>query len=206
MHRRRTCTTKRWTIHQLTAKPLDLDLHQSLWYALGKARGETMIYVISDTHFHHEKIKAYCGRPEDYEEQIYKNLNKLTKKDILIHLGDITWGHELEIAHYFRDLPCRVILAKGNHDSKPCEWYINNGFDFAARKFNMKYRGVKICFSHRPAGWDGDWELNICGHLHNLTHKAGESVVDPSFVKVISLELMGYKPFQLNELIKEFKK
>ena len=57
------------------------------------------VYIISDTHFNHkEKMVKWCGRPENYEELLTKNLRQLTEKDI--------YGH---------DLYMQYILQKNRH-------------------------------------------------------------------------------------------
>lgn len=51
-----------------------------------------MIYIITDTHFNHSAMIPYCGRPENFDELIWKGLDQLKDDDILIHLGDICIG------------------------------------------------------------------------------------------------------------------
>lgn len=47
------------------------------------------IFITADTHFNHEAIKEYCGRPDNYENLIWNSFNNLSGNHTLIHLGDI---------------------------------------------------------------------------------------------------------------------
>jgi calcineurin-like phosphoesterase family protein len=132
------------------------------------------IWVIADTHFYHENIKRYQGRPDDFNEQIIRNWSKaVTYDDVVIHLGDVIFGLDKEkrLPSLMASLPGRKILCRGNHDPKPAEWYMERGFDFACDYF--VYQGV--AFSHAPLTPlppqtfvnDGNpvrW--NIHGHFH----------------------------------------
>ncbi len=162
-----------------------------------------MIYIISDTHFSHEKIIKFCGRPENHEELIQKQLEKLTSEDTLIHLGDVCMGDDINVhAKYIEPLICKKILVLGNHDHKSDTWYQNHGWDFTCRSFTTKQYGKKIIFSHKPRTWDGEWELNIHGHLHNLGHREGEHKMK-NWHHLISLEDNGYRTEGIRNIIEK---
>ena len=58
---------------------------------------QSRIWIITDTHFNHDKMPLYCGRPVGFEEIIIKNLVRLIRPiDILIHLGDFCIGKDEE--------------------------------------------------------------------------------------------------------------
>ena len=67
--------------------------------------------------------------------------------------------------------------------------------------FKMKYCGKIICFSHKPQPWDGDWEINVHGHLHNLGHRDEEFKELKQWHRLYSPELMNYKPIELIKFI-----
>ena len=51
------------------------------------------VYLISDTHFYHNKIGKYCGRPDNWFDLIINNWNRTVKNsDIVLHLGDFSFG------------------------------------------------------------------------------------------------------------------
>lgn len=167
-------------------------------------RGEEMKYwIISDTHFGHKEIIDYCGRPEDHEQIILHNLIVHgSPNDCLIHLGDFAFNdHAKWCAELCKHWAGRKILVIGNHDKKSAHWYMTHGFDFACESFKMKYGGKIICFSHKPQAWDGDWQVNIHGHLHNLGHRDNEYKDLKQWHRLYSPELEDYKPLRLDRMI-----
>lgn len=126
-----------------------------------------MIYITTDTHFNHKKMIEYCGRPENFEELIKEDMQRVSNGDLLIHLGDICIGKDKESAEFFEYLYGNTVLCKGNHDKKSTQWYMNNGWTLACDKFYMTYKNKRICFSHTPQKDDGSFDINIHGHFHN---------------------------------------
>ena len=154
-----------------------------------------MIYVIADTHFNHKKILEFCKRDVDYESKIWKGLFSLKSEDILIHLGDICIGGDLEVHEKIANLNPKKILVRGNHDKKSNNWYLNHGWDFVCETFSNKYHGMNVLFSHKPLPWDGVYDINIHGHLHDLSHRPNEKMHFMNYL--ISIEKMGCLPISL---------
>lgn len=55
------------------------------------------IFITADHHFHHKNIIEYCGRPFKTVEEMDKSMiekwnNKVSKDDLVIHLGDFALG------------------------------------------------------------------------------------------------------------------
>ena len=47
-------------------------------------------WIVTDTHFGHNKMYEYCDRPIGFEDKILKQIkHKVKSDDILINLGDI---------------------------------------------------------------------------------------------------------------------
>lgn len=151
-----------------------------------------MLYVITDTHLGHKNMVKLCQRPTNFTELILKNCQKkLTRDDILIHLGDIMWD-PLPYAKFMK-LPCRKILIRGNHDKRSSEQYMRDGFSFVARTMTLELHGCTMLFSHAPQfGHTAD--INIHGHLHALYRDDVFRLYWP-----LSLEHMGYRPIALND-------
>lgn len=174
------------------------------------------IYLTTDTHFNHEKMIDYCGRPDNFEELIFKGLKEMQCCDLLIHLGDICIGKDLETHNKLKEiLKCKRILVKGNHDKKSNSWYLENGWDFVCNEFKDKLFGKDILFSHEP-NITGDYDLNIHGHLHNNLHRLlrKEFINDTEeernihFLykltkknKLLAIENTNYKPINLQSFI-----
>lgn len=154
----------------------------------------------------------YCGRPEDFGGKILMALRDCLKpEDTLIHLGDISMGHDLG-AHFELGLviPPKVkrILVRGSHDKKSNSWYLEHGWDFVCESFTDIYFGKKVLFSHTPMPI-GDYDINLHGHFHT----APKSRWEPEYVKNLSkgkhkllvLEDHHYKPWNLQEILKNIK-
>ena len=126
-----------------------------------------MIYLISDTHFNHANMIEFCGRPADFEKKIIKNLKNLHHDDILIHLGDICMGRDVE-AHKLLNEHCMAKrwLIKGNHDRQSYHWYMCRGWAVVAESMVLSLHNEKILLSHKPSPLYGN-TLNIHGHFHN---------------------------------------
>lgn len=168
------------------------------------------IYLISDTHFYHEAVIKFCDRPEDFTEQIIKNLKStLHDDDILIHLGDIIFKRAGSLQQILNQIPGRKWLVRGNHDQEKINWYLSHGFDFAGDQIMVN----KIIFSHVPIIVPKDY-INIHGHLHNTNHRRGvnEAIYPESGKRYLfACEYTDYKPVELNqflgeEVYKEFMK
>lgn len=185
------------------------------------------IYLTTDTHFFHDKMPLYCGRPENHTEITGNNLLNANfgPDDVLIHLGDVCVGND-EKAHelYIAPLRCKKWLVRGNHDSKTNLWYLSHGWDWVGFKFQDRLFGKNILFSHTPVEyretpsllWGSDaFDLNIHGHYHNTLHrlKQGKWVTPDEEArnvelkhitdrhKLLAIEYTDYKPVLLEKFI-----
>lgn len=131
-------------------------------------------------------------------------MDTINEKDILIHLGDICIGDDIPTHQRISLIPCRKVLVMGNHDSKSWSWYMEHGWDFVCDSFRLKYAGKIIHFSHKPEPWDGVWEINVHGHLHNLGHRDNEFKDLKQWHRLYSPELMGYKPIELADFVQKY--
>lgn len=170
-------------------------------------------WLISDTHFSHAKLDEWGGREGDWQEKLYKGIGIVQDRgDVLIHLGDICIGDDVEV---HRRLMMEVfpatkkILVRGNHDRKSASWYIEHGWDFVCDQIGLEFHGVDILLSHRPMPPDTwRYRYNIHGHTHGNMHRAEEYVAwhDPKNFHIdISPELVGYRPLRLDTLMKKYK-
>lgn len=124
-------------------------------------------YIMADSHLNHNNIKTWCDRPDDFTERIHKNVHAIVKpEDLLIHIGDVGMDKTDSFMLMVKAWPGRKVLVRGNHDGKSCQFYMENGFDFANDGFI--YRGIWL--THKP--WLRELpygtHLNVHGHLHNV--------------------------------------
>lgn len=141
------------------------------------------VWVISDTHFGEDDLKAvFSARPSD--EQLLKQINsKVGKAGVLIHLGDVG---DLE---YARRLKGYKILIMGNHDQSATKF---EGI------FNEIYQGPlmigeRLLLSHEPV--DIDWAFCLHGHTHNLYARRPNHLC-------ACVDVCGYTPINFNEFMK----
>jgi calcineurin-like phosphoesterase family protein len=78
-------------------------------------------WLTSDTHFGHENIIRYCGRPyRTLGEMDYDMARRWNERvgvdDLVYHLGDFAMGDPERWPDYRAQLHGRIILVRGNHD------------------------------------------------------------------------------------------
>ena len=135
------------------------------------ASGDTKIWVTSDTHFCHRRILIY-----EAENRPFKNLNemnealiqrwneKVGEKDLVLHLGDFSFGNKNRIKDIVARLNGRIWLLMGNHDREQHYNWKELGFD---RTFDNPFLlDGKFVFSHEPLEVIPEGKVNIYGHVH----------------------------------------
>lgn len=160
-------------------------------------------WLLADPHFLHDR--EILKRPTEYEEKLFKNMLTIPEKDILVVLGDICVGKDLE-AHkkFIIPLKCKKILVRGNHDGKSNTWYLEHGWDFVCEAFSLKMYGKRILFTHIPDLYDLEkFDVNIHGHLHNNAHRGSpeECIFHDRHLILISSEFNNYHPVTLKSLL-----
>lgn len=123
------------------------------------------VYVTSDWHFGHTGItnhfrKQFTSLEAMEDTLLYETLGRVTKRDVLLCLGDMAFDQRG--LDRLRELPCRMILVRGNHDTLPTENFMEV-FD----EIHGAYRYKNAFFTHIPIhpmelyrGW------NVHGHCH----------------------------------------
>lgn len=157
-------------------------------------------WIITDTHFGHDKMSEYCGRPKNFENIIFKHLQNCIKDDdVLIHLGDICIYNDEEWHKIFCGVAnCKWWLIRGNHDKKTLGWYLSHGWDFVADEITLQIFGKRVALSHKPITIHDNFDLNIHGHHHNTGHHPEDQVTDKH--RLVFLE-HSYMPINLRRLV-----
>jgi calcineurin-like phosphoesterase family protein len=166
------------------------------------------IWLISDTHFMHHNIAKYCDRPENHNELMWENLEeRVTKDDLLIHLGDVGWHGGPGNRNQERDIVDRLpggrkILVVGNHDHRRVRNY--KAWDHVVQKesqpFVLDVDGFQVYMAHRPETVGVMPEsLVIHGHIH----EKGVPERWHGTCKIINacVEQWNYCPLDVRELI-----
>lgn len=160
-------------------------------------------YLVTDTHFFHERMQQYCNRPPDFDRKIMAQWRATVQpQDIVYHLGDVTWGSQGQLQQIMSGLPGTKILVRGNHDrSHSNNWFIQAGFAAVVEKVQVS----KVILSHFPALMTQEeidyGIINIHGHFHNNDPKKWEEKLKKKITSnhfLMILENVEYKPISLD--------
>jgi len=177
--------------------------------SIGKTNKTMKYWIITDTHFGHDKMIEYCGRPLEFENLILQNLSKcVNETDLLIHLGDICYWRDEYWHSEIQKIKCAKWLVKGNHDSKSISWYLAHGWNFVGNSFTLDIFGGEILFSHTPVK-DTGYFMNIHGHFHNNEKQNYEPELKELLTDkhiLLSMENNNYLPYNLKTIVDKFKK
>jgi len=159
------------------------------------------VYIWSDLHFYHDKIRLYENRPfesvEKMNQILCKNWKETVKgQDTIINLGDVSLNlNKEQISKILFNLPGYKILIMGNHDKgKSVSWWMDVGFN-EVYKYPIIYDSFYI-LSHEPLYINANMPyVNIHGHTHS------EKSNNPQKINV-SVEVLEYKPILFEEIKK----
>lgn len=169
------------------------------------------VFLISDTHFGHEKtcttFKRADGSPlrpfrnaEEMDEQFVKNWNeKVRPSDKVYHLGDVVINRKS--LNILRRLNGDKVLIKGNHDIFKLSDYTEHFRDI--RGYHVM-NGMIL--SHVPIHIQqlARFGCNIHGHLHSNRVMLNGKDIDPNYFNV-SVECIDFAPILFEDLIKKIK-
>ena len=130
-------------------------------------------FVISDTHFGHDKIAQIRGwdSAASFEKDFISGyLSLVQEHHVVWFLGDILMGNEP--SKLLVDLPGIKHLILGNHDEFTHDQYLAAGFSSVRAMAFSASAGVVLThypvhpsyFSYRQEGW-----INLHGHIHTET-------------------------------------
>lgn len=153
-------------------------------------------YCISDTHFYHDNIVHYAGRPENHDELMLENwLETIGEDDSILHLGDLAMGKR-ELLEDLRILTGQKTILLGNHDRRGPRTYFDLGFRVIKKGFTATWKGWTIVFIHDPSQVPKLYPKHIVchGHIH-------EKIVEDSRYINFSVEQIDYKPIWLPDVL-----
>ena len=138
------------------------------------------VWFTSDTHFGHENIIRFCGRPfrdaEEMNAELIRRWRDTVPDDgIVFHLGDFAHGG----SRLWNDMICaltgRKYLILGNHDNKNLRQGFMNRFELVTQQMTIRVGGQHIVLNHNPflcygGSYRDVWQL--FGHVHSgpLSH------------------------------------
>jgi len=185
------------------------------------------VWITSDTHYNHTNIcrgttnwrtvdgKIPIAQTRDFDtlskmnDAIVNNINEYVgQDDVLIHLGDWSFGGFETIEEFHNRLICKNIhLVLGNHDH-----HIERNRDNIRSKFlsvnwfeQFSYQGETIEMCHYPiASWNGLRKGRI--HLHGHCHLPYNKKFGNGRRMDVGMDgSIGFVPYDLKDLIKAMK-
>ena len=171
------------------------------------------IWLVSDTHFCHDKEFVWQARGfnsiTEMNQTIVKNWNAIVApEDIVYHLGDIMLGDTERGLYYLKQLKGNIYIAYGNHDTngrieeyKKC-WNVRD----VQMGYRIKCPGKRTAIlTHYPTITDnmGDLRtLNFFGHTHqeNNIYKGYPNMYH------VGMDSHNCTPVLLEDALEEMKK
>jgi calcineurin-like phosphoesterase family protein len=188
-------------------------------------QGHQKIFFTSDTHYNHQNICEGVSRwPKGRGTRKFKTLNEMNDRivyeinamvgedDILVHLGDWSFGGFESIEEFRNRINCKnIYLFLGNHDH-----HIKNNKDGIQLLFKQVERldtlelrvpqgkeTKKYTFEccHFPiASWDGLSKGYV--HLHGHVHLPGHLKVNKGRAMDVGVDGNNFRPYSLNDILK----
>jgi calcineurin-like phosphoesterase family protein len=183
------------------------------------------IYFSSDSHYSHRNI---CSATSNWEAgrgtRKFNSLNEMNDRlvyelnaalgpdDILVHLGDWSFGGIESVAEFRNRINCKTIhLFLGNHDH-----HIANNKEGVAELFTtvnkLETLDLRVpqgketkkytfeCCHFPIASWDGLGKGYQ--HLHGHVHLPGHLKIHQGRAMDVGVDGNNYKPYSLNDILK----
>lgn len=170
-----------------------------------------MIWVTSDLHFNHLNILKYEpeSRPfvsiDEMNEVLISRWNQVVKPhDTVYVLGDLAMGRIEDSRACIERLNGKIILIRGNHDTKPrLEMYKELGIE-VHDIFYLPYKGRWFIMCHFPIAseefikmviQDNSEVVNLYGHVH---HNAPKGYVNGTYH--VGVDTNDLRPISIQQI------
>lgn len=162
-----------------------------------------MVYFTSDTHYHHENIIRYSGRP--FKDVLEMNIEmaarwneRVLPQDTVYHLGDFAMGKAELLDPTRAALRGRIVLILGNHD-RSRRRMLQAGFDEVHEKLTLKHGDHTLFMRHHPPAVAlGSaipyCDYYLCGHVHEAWARRGKVIN-------VGVDVSHFRPLTLRELL-----
>lgn len=175
------------------------------------------IWIVSDTHFGHNKPFIYEPRGFssiwEHDKEIIKRWNKIVQpEDEIFHLGDVMLGDNEYGLSCVKQLKGNIHIIRGNHCTnarmdlyRACE----NVVEVCEGKF-LNYKNYHFYLSHYPclcSNYDDDKPLkartiSLCGHSHTQDRWQD---MDKGLVYHCELDAHNNTPILIDDIITDIK-
>jgi calcineurin-like phosphoesterase family protein len=174
---------------------------------------EQKVWLMSDLHIAHDKEFVYEKRGfqsiEEHNQTLIENIKaRVGENDDFYILGDLTLGDLDAAAAYLRQIPGRVHIILGNHDTeRRIQFYLSLGWDVQFATI-IRWGQYRFYLSHYPTSTTNPGEdklslatINIYGH----THQNWNWTVDNSFAYCVCPEANDNCPIAIETIIERMR-
>lgn len=133
------------------------------------------VWFTSDTHFCHENIVKFSGRPfadaAEMNGELIRRWNETIPEDgIVFHLGDFCQGGSRQWNEILYRLHGKIYLILGNHDLRNIRQGYIQRFELVTQQMTIVVGGQSIILNHNPflcygGSYRDVWQL--FGHVHS---------------------------------------
>lgn len=192
------------------------------------------IWLTSDTHYGHANIVRGVSQWLDTDGQVSRNQtrdfdtvsqmndtivnninNVVQPEDVLIHLGDWSFGGKSNISEFRERIHCNnVILITGNHDEHimnnkdNCQSLFSHVAPYSEIQVTQRSgeKSLLVLFHYPILSWNKVVRCSV--HLHGHMHSKGNDRFGNGFQMDVGLcgaEDLGFRPYHLDEVFKELR-
>lgn len=172
------------------------------------------IWFSADTHFFHDNIRKYTGRPynsfHEMNEDLIKKWNERVKpEDTVYFLGDFNFksgtgrgeGEPVKAKDIIKRLNGNIIFVEGNHDSN------GNGIKTHIKAILLEAGGINIYCTHNPADSNNAFPLNLCGHVHEKWDAREDTKFRmKTYIINVGVDVNNFYPVSLSEVLEKYNK
>lgn len=174
------------------------------------------LFFTSDTHFSHTNVIKYANRPfnnayEMNEAMIERWNSKVSKSDIVYHLGDVAFERdESKFIYILSRLNGEIHLIEGNHDNK---------MSSRVKKQFQSISPMKEIKIADPDGWGGNQHITLChyalrvwnkshfGSFSLFGHSHGSLKDDPNALSLdVGVDCWDFYPVEYAQIKERMKK
>jgi calcineurin-like phosphoesterase family protein len=159
-----------------------------------------MIFFTSDTHWGHRNVIRYSNRPfgsvEEMDEEMVRRWNdKVSKRDVVYHLGDVAFMSPARAKPILDQLNGEIHLCIGNHDSKAIQQLDRWSSVEHYREISINGKHIVLShYAHRVWNRSHRGSLMLYGHSHAALPGTNQSLD-------VGVDCWDYEPVTLNEIL-----
>lgn len=173
------------------------------------------IYLISDSHFNHDRSFIYEPRGfkniYDHDIALVKNWNSIIKpEDEVYHLGDVMLGDNTNGLKCLHQLNGKIHIIRGNHDTDTrIELYKNasNVVEIVDAKY-IRYKKYHFFLTHYPCITGNLEKDNLKGMTCNFyghTHQKNNFYEDRPYMYHVGVDSHNCMPVRIEDAIADME-